>query len=314
MTETPSIPDPWSNLSASPHDDETDTIDRLEGELGEISESARGVRHLITRFEACHFKCLRHLEQILHSIDALEAAAAPEQIGAAHPRHGPSASEGDPSGRSTVGRHYIDSMRHWLGEGGEGAEPPEPDAAGELDRETEGEERRTEGDLAGDLGGRVHGLLGESDPTKEKLVRRLIDRLLWRFEERVEGWEQECELDEQIDRTDICHSSFPRNLETVLSGIGKLKPDPDFSGCGSVDDETAAELRSRYEAMCAWIAGDSTLAAGLPVGPEPTKAWLVACLAKTIKEQCGLEGALDVAGLMAKPGVEPPPTPGDPAP
>ncbi|MFG1691634.1 hypothetical protein ACGF5M_05730, partial [Gemmatimonadota bacterium] len=75
MTETPSIPDPWSNLSASPHDEETARIDRLEGELGDISESTRGVRQLITRFEPCHFKCLRHFEQILRSIDSLEAAA-----------------------------------------------------------------------------------------------------------------------------------------------------------------------------------------------------------------------------------------------
>ncbi|MFG1690895.1 hypothetical protein ACGF5M_01860, partial [Gemmatimonadota bacterium] len=129
------------------------------------------------------------------------------------------------------------------------------------------------------------------------------------FEERVEGWEQETELEEQIDRTDICHSSFPRNLELVLSGIGKLTPEPGFSGCGSVEDETALELRSRYEALCAWIGGDSEMTAGVPVARTPTKVWLMASLAKTIKEQCSLEGALDVAGLMAKPTRE---LPGEP--
>ena len=286
MTETPSLPDPWSNLWESADDDETARIDRLESELGDISGSAREVRQLITRFEPCHFKCLHHFQQILRSIDSLEAAAAPELIGAAHPRHGPSASEGDPTGRSRSGREYIDSMRRWLGEGEEGGEPPETPAGGEM---------------GGEVAGRTHDLLGPPDPTKEKLVRRLLDRLLWRFEERAEGWEQETELEHQIDRTDICHSSFPRNLELVLSGIGKMTPDPDFSGCGSVDEETAAELRSRYEALCAWIAGDTELAAGEPVERTPTKAWLVACLSKTIKEQCGLEGALDVAGLKAKP-------------
>ena len=149
MTETPSLPDPWSNLSASPHDEETARIDRLEGELGDISTGANEVRQLITRFEPCHFKCLRHLEQILRSIDALEPATEAEQIGAAHPRHGPSASEADPSGRSRIGRQYIAAVRHWLGEGDEGCEPPESPAAPEL-------------------AGQIHGLLGESDPTKEK--------------------------------------------------------------------------------------------------------------------------------------------------
>lgn len=111
MTETPSLPDPWSNLSASPHDGETADIDRLEGEVGDISEGAREVRQLITRFEPCHFKCVRHLDQILRSIDALEPAAEPEQIGASHPRHGPAASEADPSGRSRIGQRYLAGMR-----------------------------------------------------------------------------------------------------------------------------------------------------------------------------------------------------------
>jgi hypothetical protein len=150
----------------------------------------------------------------------------------------------------------------------------------------------SEQEAIGDLLVRICDLLGTPNPGKEKLVRRLMDRLLWRFEERAEGWEQETELEEQVDRTDICHSSFPRNLELVLSGIGKGEPERDFRGCGSVSDGTVAELDSWYGEMCAWLAGDDGPLAGSPMKRTPTRVWLATCLAKTIKEQCGLEGAL----------------------
>ena len=46
--------------------------------------------------------------------------------------------------------------------------------------------------------------------------------------------EQLDQLQDQIERTDICHYSFPDNIERGIAGIGSLTPAKDFHGCGSI--------------------------------------------------------------------------------
>jgi len=47
-------------------------------------------------------------------------------------------------------------------------------------------------------------------------------------------------LELQVLSVDICHYTFPENMDLVIQAIGRLEPSPSFQGCGSTNDELTA--------------------------------------------------------------------------
>lgn len=259
----------WCNIVVAPNDGEVAAIDRMKRDLGTIPKEVMKVRELITRFEACHFKYKQHYHHILESIAALHPVVDVERIGAFHIRHDGDAWKEDTTGRSKIGIRYISALRSWLGE-----------------------------DRSDDVGvrHRVDAALGERSDEKERLVRLLLDRLLDRnLEDHFSGG-MPSGLKLQALSTDICHYAFPQNLEQLLEGIGRLKPVSDYEGCGSVNDEVTSFMRTEVDKLSVWLASDD-LDEDLGLGDRtPVKAWLVACLAKTLKQHVQLDEPLPGLG------------------
>ncbi len=136
----------------------------------------------------------------------------------------------------------------------------------------------------------MHNSLGEGDKHKEALVSALLDRLLWNFETERNTLAEEFEdLIYQIDRTDICHYAFPENIKKTIGAIGELSPSPDFEDCDSSDEEHQKIALQYFTHLTAWLQGEIN-EPGRTLGKKTLlKRWLVACLAKTIKELAGLE-------------------------
>ncbi len=134
----------------------------------------------------------------------------------------------------------------------------------------------------------VTKLLGERNNEKERLVELLIKRLLWKPNERHCLGVQLDQLQDQIERTDICHYTFPDNIERVLAGIGSLAPAKDFQGCGSCNSKIKREVSVWYQQLCKWINGEPGYLDRVLGKKNNMKIWLAACLAKTLKEQVGL--------------------------
>jgi hypothetical protein len=253
--------DAWANIVVSEDDPEIAAIDELERGLGELPDPILGVRQLITRFEACHFKARRHYRHILDSIEALRPAVSASEIGAAHPRHGPAATAGDATGRARMGEQYVAALRRWLDAGDRSADPPERS------------------------GPPVSVWLGTRSGVKERLVRLLLARLLYKpLDDYLEGGDLAA-LEYQAMATDICCYAFPDNLERVIQAIGRLEALPEFDGCGTSTPEIDAFLSSEVERLL------DRLRHEVPA-PDPDaddrrriRLWLVACLAKTLKEQ-----------------------------
>ena len=134
---------------------------------------------------------------------------------------------------------------------------------------------------------RVNGALGQHHPQKTLLASALVARLLLKADrpslppELAPFWEQ-------VEATDICHYTFPDNLERMIQAIGRLEPAPGFVGCGSCNPERREVARRHFQALCMWLRGEPGSLDTQLGGREPVKEWLVACLAKTLKEVAGV--------------------------
>jgi len=269
----PAAKNHWANVELASGDLEAGAIDRAMDGLGDLSVQVLGIRELIARYEACHFKQGQHYGHVLESIAALRPTIDAETIGAHHVRHGDASVAHDTTGRSQVGQRYVHALEAWL--------DAESLAMGVPKNET---------------AARVWAWLGPRDSNKDKLVRMLVDRLLYRrLDEYLAG--ELSELDYQVLRTDICHHAFPRNLERVVQAIGVLQPLENFEGCGICSAEVTDSVRTQFDQLRGWLAAkepDNDLHLG---DRTPTRRWLVMSLAKTLKEQAHLENP--VPGIHA---------------
>jgi hypothetical protein len=255
----------WSNIEISPQDPEIVKIDKLEKNLGELPEKICRIRELITGFEVCHFKYQRHLVRIKNSIKKLEPYIELKAIGVHHIKNGEDAWKKDVTGRSFTGQQYIWAIKKWLGE-----------------------DEVTSVYYDQKLGRQIREWLGDKSPDKVRLVRLLLARLTWEwesYEKFLHGGEYE-DLEFHICRMDICHYAFPAHLDRVLRGIGQMKPAEKFEGCGSFDNNIKAFIENELSGLNKTL--HSLLDNKKPDKDELTKAWLIACLAKTLKGQVNL--------------------------
>jgi hypothetical protein len=265
--------DAWVNIVVPPDDDEIASIDSFEQILGNIPRHVREIRELITRFETCHFKYQQHYRHILESIAALRPVIEVNKIGSKHPGHKSNEWRDDTTGRSQAGQQYISALRLWLGE--------------ELSDDIEVPE---EGML--ELRQRVNAWLGDKNDEKERLVRKLLNRLLWHSLNGYRSGAEPGGIEYQIEATDICNYAFPQNLERLLQGIGKHEPVRPFDGCGTYNPEIESFISKEFSKLCEWLKAD-TPNADLGLGEkQPIRVWLVACLAKTMKAHVHLADPL----------------------
>ena len=257
----------WSNIGISPNDPEIIAIDKLEKKLGELPSSVQQIRELITRFEVCHFKYQDHIRNIIGSIFNLKPYTNPEQIGAHHIRSGENAMDKDTSGRSPSGYKYVGALNNWLG------------------NDPKAESRNT----GKKFDQQITKWLGEKNPDKERLVRLLIARLTWDWEsyEKLHHKEESNELELQVCSMDVCHYNFPKNLDLVLKGIGELKPVKVFEGCGSFTPDIKIFVEKEFLILNDLLRSKNSV--DQPDKDELVKAWLIACMAKTLKEQVALK-------------------------
>ncbi len=263
----------WSNISISPQDTEIIKIDNLEAKLGKLSDNVNKIRDLITRHEACHFKYQQHIKIIKDSIINLEPSVDSNKIGLNHVQHGENAWEKDTTGKSYLGQQYIWSIKVWLND------IPQKEIPDKYDKQ---------------LNHKIKKWLGDKNTDKIRLVRLLLARLTWDwklYEELQHGGEYQ-NLELQICRMDICHYAFPTNLDRLLQGIGEMRPIEKHEGCGSFNNNIQRFIEKELSAL-------NNLLKSLYNDKEPDekqliKAWLVACLIKTLKEQVEL----------SKPGID----------
>ena len=254
----------WSNIDVSPNDHEIIETDKLEKTLGVIPSNVRQIRELITRFEVCHFKYQQHFKYIKESILNLKPNIDPEKIGENHIRSGENAWKKDKTGRSRLGQRYLWTLANWLGDN--------PKVLG-----LEYYNKK--------LGQQITKWLGKKNPEKERLVRLLIARLIWdwkSYEELQHGKENK-ELELQACSIDICHYNFPKNLNLLLQGIGEMRPIEAFEGCGSYNSDIKKSVEKEFSILNDLL--KSITSASKQDKNELVKAWLIACLAKTLKEQ-----------------------------
>ena len=140
------------------------------------------------------------------------------------------------------------------------------------------------------LGKQIHNWLGEENPDKIRLVRLLLARLTWDWisYEKLQCGGELKDIELQACRMDICHYAFPRNLDLLLQGIGQMKPvkEKEFEGCGSYNTNIKAYLEMVFLDLNSLL--KSLAINGKSDKDELTRAWLIACLAKTIKEDVNL--------------------------
>lgn len=257
----------WSNIEVSPRDPEILEIDNLQNKLGKLPQNISQIRELITRFEVCHFKYREHLDKIKKSILSLHPSVVPSKIGANHIQHGENAWRNDSTGRSLIGQQYLWAIRIWLDNGS----PREFSEHGNKQ-----------------LGQQVQKWLGTKSLDKIQLVRLLLARLTWdwkSYEEQQGGEFQDIEY--QASRMDICHYAFPKNLNLLLQAIGKMTPVRKFEGCGAYDTSIKTYIEKQFS-----ILNDMLLSMSEAESHDKhdlIRMWLIACLAKTLKEQTGLK-------------------------
>jgi len=259
---------PWSNIDISPNDPEIIDIDKFEKNIGIIPSNIHQIRELITRFEVCHFKYKQHIKYIKDSILNLKPNTDPKRIGTNHIRSGENAWKKDKTGRSLLGQRYVLALTNWLS--------ANPDAK---DFEYYDKE----------LDKKITKWLGEKNPEKERLVRLLIARLIWdgKSYEKLRGGENNKELELQVCKMDVCHYAFPKNLDLLLQGIGEVKSIEAFEGCGSFNSDIKKFVEKEFLILNDLL--KSIISINQPDKNELTKAWLIACLAKILKEQVGLK-------------------------
>ncbi len=257
----------WRNIEVSIDDPEIKEIDQFEKQLGKLSENVVKIRALITRFEVCHFKYLLHLNYIKDSIKVLNPAMEPDIIGSNHIKEGKDAWRRDSTGRSAIGQQYLNAIRQWLEETKPTDDPNERDE--KLEKQ-------------------ISRWLGTKNRDRERLVKLLVARLTWDWKslEELQEHKKFKEVEYQILRTDICHYHFPQNLDLLIRGIGNLAPATGFAGCGSFDPERKEIIEEEF----ANLKDQIKLLINNPAKDLKSliKTWLLACLAKTIKEQVNL--------------------------
>ena len=261
---------PWSNIEISHQDSEIIEIDKLEETLGKISDNVQKIRELITRFEVCHFKYQQHVKHIKASILNLKPSVKPTQIGANHISKGEDVVNNDKTGKSILGQQYVNSLMKWLGENSQ----------------------ENSNYFNNELNQRTTKWLGNKNPDKERLVRLLIARLIWdwkAYEEYQQRGEYK-ELEIQACRMDICHYAFPEHLDFLIQGIGRMEPINNFEGCGSFNTDIKTYVEKQFSILCDYLKSNSNKK-NLNQD-EKIKLWLIASLAKTLKEQVGLKKSL----------------------
>ena len=259
----------WSNIQISPQDPEIVKINNLEERLGELPDKVNKIRELITRFEVCHFKYQQHLKKIKDSIIDLEPNVDTTNIGINHIQHGESVLNNDTTGKSFIGQQYVWAIKEWLNEN------LSNDISGNYDKK---------------LGQHIKKWLGDKNPDKTRLVRLLLARLTWdwkSYEEFQHGGELK-DIELQAGRIDICHYAFPKNIDLLLKGIGQMKSvkEKEFEGCGSHNTDIKAYLEKEFLDLI-----DTLKSLKINNGSNKNdliKAWLVACLIKTIKENINI--------------------------
>jgi hypothetical protein len=116
---------------------------------------------------------------------------------------------------------------------------------------------------------------------------------IYQLEQRIGTLAQEAkEIRSLITRLEICHYSFPENIERVIEAIGKLEPVSDFEDCGSFDEERLQFSQRYFSDLTAWLQGRKSETEEMLGERNHLKEWLVACLAKTLKELAGLRESI----------------------
>lgn len=259
----------WSNIQISPQDPEIVKINNIEKKLGELPDKVHKIRELITRFEVCHFKYQQHLRKIKNSIIDLEPNVDTTKIGTNHIQHGERVLNKDTTGKSLIGQQYVWAIKEWLNDN------PKNEISDNYDRKN---------------GQQIRKWLGDKNPDKTRLVRLLLARLTWDWKsyEKLQHGGELKDIELQACRMDICHYAFPKNLDLLLQGIGQIKPvkEKEFEGCGSYDANIKAYLEKEFLDL-----NDTLKSIKFNNGSnrkDLIKAWLIACLAKTIKENINI--------------------------
>ncbi|MBN2091889.1 hypothetical protein JW964_19895 [candidate division KSB1 bacterium] len=173
----------------------------------------------------------------------------------------------DKTGRSIPGQQYVNSLMKWLGD----YSPENPDY------------------FNNELNHDIAKWLGDKNPDKERIVRLLIARLTWDWK-AYEKYQQENKFEElqlQVCRMDICHYAFPKHLNFLLQGIGRMEPINNFEGCGSFNTDIKTYIEEQFSILCDYLR--STRNNKNSNRDEKIQLWLIASLAKTLKEQVGLK-------------------------
>ncbi len=259
----------WSNIQISPQDTEIIKINNLKKRLGELPDKVIRIRELITRFEVCHFKYQQHLKKIKDSISELNPNVDTSKIGTNHIQHGENVLNTDTTGKSLIGQQYVWALKKWLNDNGKN------EISDNYDKK---------------LGQQIQKWLGDKNPDKIRLVRLLLARLTWDWTsyEKLQHGGKFKDIEFQASRQDICHYAFPKNLDLLLEGIGQMKAveEERFEGCGSYNTEIKVYLEKEFLDL------NNTLKSfqvnnGLNKN-DLVKTWLIACLAKTIKENINI--------------------------
>lgn len=266
----------WRNIEISESDPEIIKINTIEKYIDEKTSNIAQIRELITRFEVCHFKCKVHIHHIKDSITNLNPCIQPDTIGISHFRHGRDSWISDTTGRSLLGQQYLYALQEWLG-----------DEITTDSSDISNEELKAE----------VKNYLGDINPTKERLIRLLLARMMldWEKLENICLGEESGKMEMQICKIEICHHEFPHNIILLLQGIGKNKEVINFRGCGDVDSNIMTAIEEEFLSLNRWLIALSTKK---PMDKTTLKkVWLIASFAKTLKEQIGLTQPID--GLEA---------------
>ncbi len=263
----------WSNIQTSIEDPEIDKINKIEEKLGRLPDKTNQIRELITRFEVCHFKYQEHLEKIKNSIMNLQLATDPVNIGINHIKNGENAWKNDKTGRSKMGQQYVWAIEKWLGDY---------------------PKTKTPKGYNEELNKQIERWLGDKNPDKERIVRLLLARLVWDWKlyEELQQGEKYKDLEFQACRMDICHYAFPVNLDLLLEGIGKMKAVENFEGCGSFNHNIKKFVENEFLILNNLLKSISNNSNSNK--DELIKFWLIACLAKTLKEQVKLTKAVEI--------------------
>lgn len=260
----------WSNIEISSQDSEIIEINNFEVTLGKLSENTQKIRELIRRFEVCHFKYKEHLKYIKDSTLNLSPHIEPAYIGVNHISKGKEALKNDKTGRSILGQQYLTSLMDWLG----------------------GYRQENSEFFNNELSQQIKIWLRDKNQDKERIVRLLVARLMWDWEsyEKYKHGVEYKELELQAGRMDICHYAFPKHLDLLLKGIGRMEPVGNFEGCGTFDSEIKTYAEEQLSTLCDYLKCNTNK--NKLEQNEQIKIWLIASLAKTLKEQVGSKNPL----------------------